>query len=303
MDILPQSDGVNTLKRVALRINTNQGSELYQFQVNPSSYEENRPQRTTVFKTREANIVEDFGPDLMTINFSGTTGFRKIQETTRKGRQNLNGAQRLFRLRDLINRYSNSGMTTEPGQNPNTFEMIFYNHTDDNKSYVVHLAPEGFKVERSESEPLLYRYSISLIVVREAGKADPREVDAPSIGNPINHGRNPNAHNRDYIGATEGIGGSLGLVQGAETGGSGSPSGPVNTKESIRKHFGINNNNTNSSRSQSNTNDSRASSRNQVKYPDSEQYMDMLRQGVNQNFMIPDGVSGWGGTTYGGGSR
>lgn len=179
-----QSDGRGTLKnglldkldRISLRLKTDKGDRWYNFQVNPENYEESHPQRTTTFKTREAVVVEDFGPDLGTITFSGTTGFRRVN-----GR---NGAERLYELKNLIEEYGLSGFTTEPGGNPNNAELIFYNRTE-GESWYVHLDNDGFIINRSAEESLLHRYTISLIILRRASKPDYREVTNPKIGNPL----------------------------------------------------------------------------------------------------------------------
>lgn len=205
---MAQADGKNELQRVSLNLRASDNTNLwYNFMINPEEYEERHPQRTSVFRTREAVVVEDFGPDIGTIQFSGTTGFRTIQEGS--GGPVRNGVERLRALEDLIGRYSLSGYTTEPGGNPNNAELIFYNRTD-GKSWYVHIDTDGFSITRSATESLLYRYSLSLLILRKASEPDERDKDSAYIGNPIpvadyqtstqgiNQPRNPRSSNSIY---------------------------------------------------------------------------------------------------------
>lgn len=181
---MSQADGKNELKRFTLQLKRDgKNTQNYNFLINPQEYEESHPQRTTVFKTREAVIVEDFGPALGTITFSGTTGFKKMKEPKGSGGKRRTGAQRLFALQKFIDNYAKSGYTTEPGGNPNNAELIFYNRTD-NKSWYVHLAEDGLSISRSAEESLLYRYSLSLIILRKGSEIDDRDKDEPDIGQP-----------------------------------------------------------------------------------------------------------------------
>lgn len=184
---MTQSDGYNTLKRVSLNLKTEGTNRWYHFKINPEEYQEQYSQRSNVFRTREALVLEDFGPDVGKITFSGTTGFRSIEEYELKGSPKLNGAQRLFRLEELLKEYSLSSRTSEPGENPNNAELLFYNNTD-NKAWYVHLDEDGFSIERTAEESLLYRYSISLIILRETTEPLDREIDDVDIGNPIDDG-------------------------------------------------------------------------------------------------------------------
>nr|DAI05689.1 MAG TPA: hypothetical protein [Herelleviridae sp.] len=167
-----QSDGMGgTLKRIAIQIGNDPNSGWYRFQVNPTQYKYNKPQRVTIFKTKSNIITEDFGKDIETIQFSGTTGFR----VDGRGK---NGADRLKELEALIDDYANRG----GNGNRSSVEMKFYNFTDD-KFFIVHLAPEGMSVERSVDQPLLFNYSLSLVVLREAGQPSERNQVSPQIGN------------------------------------------------------------------------------------------------------------------------
>lgn len=167
-----QSDGMGgTLKRIAIQVGNDPNTGWYRFQVNPTQYKYSKPQRVTIFKTKSNIITEDFGKDIETIQFSGTTGFR----VDGRGK---NGADRLKELEALIDSYANRG----GNGNRSSVEMKFYNFTDD-KYFIVHLAPEGMSIERSVDQPLLFTYSINLVVLREAGQPSERSQVTPQIGN------------------------------------------------------------------------------------------------------------------------
>lgn len=182
---MSQADGYNTLKRISLNLKTPSESRWYNFKINPEEYQEQHPQRSNVFRTREAVVLEDFGPDVSRVSFSGTTGFRYMQDDKIEGNRVMNGAARLFRLEKLINDYALSSRTSEPGENPNNAELIFYNNTD-GKAWYVHLDEDGFMIERSADESLLYRYSLSFIILRKSSDPLDREIDGVDIGNPVN---------------------------------------------------------------------------------------------------------------------
>lgn len=205
-----QSDGKSQLQRIALRVTSGNGTEkaYYKFQVNPQNLKESYTQRTTVFKTRSATVVEDYGRDLPTIEFSGTTGFKK-------DKRGNNGATRLAILKDFLETYSNAGHRVEDN-GTEALEMQFYNFTDGG-SYVVHLAQEGFQIERNVEQPLLYNYRISLIVLRNANDPDVRDVDKASLGNTTSNSINPNGKAINYEDAIGKINQSLGMGKGAGT--------------------------------------------------------------------------------------
>lgn len=166
-----QSDGMGgTLRRIALKVGDGD-TGWYNFRVNPAQYSHSKPQRVTIFKTKSNIITEDFGKDIETIQFSGTTGFRR--DTNGK-----TGKDRLMELEAFIDNYANQG----GNGNRSKTEMTFYNFTDD-QYFVVHLAPEGLKIERSIDQPLLYTYTISLVVLRDAGAPPERDQANPEIGN------------------------------------------------------------------------------------------------------------------------
>lgn len=166
---MPQADGYGLfLRRMALELDN---GGWYYFKVNPNNYNHNEPQRTTVVKTKSNVVVEDFGKDIETITFSGTTGWAKDS----LGRT---GADRMKNLRNYVRNYASQAGNGNRSVN----ELTFHNFTD-GESYIVHLAPEGITLERDVEQPILYNYKINLIVIRDAKlPADTESVD-PELGN------------------------------------------------------------------------------------------------------------------------
>ena len=183
---MPQSDTWHRgLKRVALKMSgvvgqpsseeaergiKNHGSNRWLgFQVNPEDYKITFPQRTTVSKTRSSTVVEDFGQGVGTLTFSGSTGYQRDGN-------GLNGKQRMDLLESFLILYANSTYDTASSEMAQRRELYFYNFTDD-KSYRVHLAPEGYSIRRSKDNPLLFFYEVNLYILGSAGKPQPNEIN------------------------------------------------------------------------------------------------------------------------------
>ena len=165
-----QQQGRGTkLERLVLQFIFPNNNHFYYFQVNPESYKETYPQRSTAFKTRSNFVVEDFGPGPGTITFSVTTGFRRVN-----GRD---GMQRMAQLQSDLEEFSSAGSVGE-GANPNR-RMILYNNTDE-KEFEVALSPEGYSISRSVEQPLLFKYEIELF---NLGDPTDSRRDGPTTGN------------------------------------------------------------------------------------------------------------------------
>lgn len=170
---MSQADGRHQLSRFVLHFPDEGDNGWYRFKVNPENYTYEKPQRSTVLKTKSDIVVEDYGKDIEVINFSGTTGFRGIKE----GDKVKNGKQKLDDLVDLVEKYAKSG-----GSGNKQKSIIFYNMTD-GVYKKVHLAPQGIKISRSVNEPLLFRYDITLMVLGEAFEPDRGSISDPEFGN------------------------------------------------------------------------------------------------------------------------
>lgn len=165
---MPQADGTHSLSRFSLDI---PGYGTYRFKVNPENYTHSMPQRTTTVKTKSDIIVEDYGKDIETITFSGTTGFRG----------SVSGKSKIDELQASIAQYARQA----DSGNTQTSSMIFHNWTDD-KHYKVHLSPQALQISRSVNEALLYRYELSLVVLGDASEPDRDVLAETELGN-----RNP----------------------------------------------------------------------------------------------------------------
>lgn len=141
---MPQSDGKNRLKRIEFVI----AGTSYQFAINPEEYTQDEPSRSTVTQTKGGAWVDDFGGGLPMIQIRGSTGFNHGL-----------GVEKFKELRDLIRKYYQSADAE--------MEFIFHNWTDD-ESWVVHTDPQGFRLLRNKSNPLMYMYDIRLICLRQA---------------------------------------------------------------------------------------------------------------------------------------
>ena len=186
---MPQADGhTSYLRRIALEL-ANGG--WYFFKINPNNYAHSEPQRATVLKTKSDIIIEDFGKDLETITFSGTTGWARDA-------QGRTGADRMRILRSYIRDYASQGGNGNRSVN----ELTFHNFTD-GESYIVHLAPDAISLERDVEQPILYNYKLSLVVIRDAGTPPDREVVDPNIGNNVpsigGDTENTNSNSREAI--------------------------------------------------------------------------------------------------------
>lgn len=172
---MPQSDGTNSIHRIALRFPKEDGKKsMYRFKVNPENYTLEAPQRTNAIKAKSDIIIEDYGKDTEVINFSGTTGFRPVKE---EGGLKT-GKQKMEDLQQSVENYANQG---GDGSVPGAY-LEFFNFTDD-KYYKVHLAPQGLKISRSKEEPLLFRYDITLVVLGDLSEADRGAVTTEEFGN------------------------------------------------------------------------------------------------------------------------
>lgn len=165
---MTMSDGKNKLQKIAFQI----GSKIFRFAINPDSYQDQRPHRTTAVKTKSRIVIEDFQSDVYTITISGSTGFNPT------GKAADRGIQKIKDLKKYLEDYAQSGGN---GKTP-AEDFYFHNFTND-ESFVVVLAPTGVTYSQDVSSPLTYRYEIVFNVLRDAGKPSDASVVNPEIGN------------------------------------------------------------------------------------------------------------------------
>lgn len=158
------------------------GKEIFKFRINPSEMKETSPQRVAYLKTKSRIVVQDFQTDIGTISISGTHGYKP---DSKKGNT---GFQKLKTMKKMLQKYQDAG---GHGLTPSE-EFTFYNLTNGG-NYIVHIPSDGFEISQSANSPLLYEYSIELIILRKAGEPKDDEIleaiigtDRPSISdNPI----------------------------------------------------------------------------------------------------------------------
>lgn len=160
-----QGDGFTKLKRVAFSWN----GKIITLHVNPQNYSYQAPQRSTTFKTQGDNVNEQFGPDFPVISIAGHTGWKRDSS-------NRTGADRFRQLKEFIGSYQKA---SQNGSTPPE-AMRFYNYTD-GYGYKVTVAAGGFEYSRSVETPLLFNYSISLIVLEGSDAPDKASVQDPDL--------------------------------------------------------------------------------------------------------------------------
>lgn len=133
------------------------------FKINPDEYTYKRPSRGSLYRTQNANVIQQFGADIARIELNGTTGYHVDGG-------GLNGRERLEQLNKLILDYQ-----TDTQNGGHSVSALKFNNYTDHKHYTVTVDPEseGLKITRSKSNPLLYNYSLTLAVI--GGDDTPRQ--------------------------------------------------------------------------------------------------------------------------------
>lgn len=180
----------------------------YTITVPPESIEVEEPQRLNMTKTFGGLFIDDYGPDVLKITISGTTGGSDLRRTwTAMGDPTpRNGKASFFHLRDDLMRYKNS--YTEYAK----YDIYYYDLSsiDDNDDlnrdmsglagasivsprlkavtatadgYVCAL--QSFRMSRSKDRPLWYSYRIELIGLRPMGKVTSGAKPGINCQNPL----------------------------------------------------------------------------------------------------------------------
>jgi|GEM_PF-6718465 len=113
------------------------------------------PARVDAIQTLGGAQVDHWGPGLPTLQISATTGWG--------GNYGLRGKQSYEALRKLITDYH---LACAESPNP-THEALIYENPLDRITMHVVCNPQGLVLRRSRSEPNLYRWELSMIVVRD----------------------------------------------------------------------------------------------------------------------------------------
>lgn len=180
----------------------------YTLTVPPEGIEVDEPQRLSQTKTFGGLFIDDYGPDVLKITVSGTTGGSDLRRTwTALGDQiPRNGKASFFHLRDDLMRYKNKN------DDYAKFDIYYYDlsaidPTDDLNRDVSGLPGAGvisprfkaitaladgyvctllsFKMSRAKDRPLWYTYRIELIGLRPLGTVKSGAKPPLNVNNPL----------------------------------------------------------------------------------------------------------------------
>lgn len=131
---------------------------LHTLLVNPEDFSQEEPARNTITQTLGGAFVTDFGSGLPVVTMSGTTGYKA--RTTAEGLL-VDGYEEFVNFRDKV--YRNFIQATDP-----SLSLYWYNW-EDNEYYEIQ--PQSFRLQRSKSQSLLYRYEIRFTCIRKLTKS------------------------------------------------------------------------------------------------------------------------------------
>jgi hypothetical protein len=164
--------------------------EAFTLTVPPENFEIDEPQRLSQTKTFGGIFLDDYGPEVLHITISGTTGSADVRHTyTKNGTSDVyNGKTSFYYFRDHLMRYKNKL------DNYADYDMNIYDLSPADESltqgrpYATDLPPMSvertlsdgyvcallsFKMVRSKDRPLWYNYSIELVGLRPLGVVQP----------------------------------------------------------------------------------------------------------------------------------
>lgn len=168
---MAMEDGTHTLDRCSFKTVNQDGSERsrFDFTINPQSIQEQTENRTVYLNVKDWGTVQNFGMGQKTITLSGTTGWRHGL-----------GIDEAWQLKSFLQDYQNVYPLDDSN---NRVWLVFNNYTDD-YSYYVDLSPSGYQFNQDVSQPLLVRYTITLIVIGNPGKANSQDRTDTLVGRP-----------------------------------------------------------------------------------------------------------------------
>ena len=126
----------------------------YELVLNPEEYTLVEPARVNVTQTSGGAFVDDFGLGIPILYFRGQTGFKNRDNDVTSGLKNFKN------LRDDI--YRAYFKNQAPGEQSD-YELHLYNYIDEDYLIIV---PQIFTLQRSISQPLLFRYEARFMVLR-----------------------------------------------------------------------------------------------------------------------------------------
>lgn len=151
-----QSDGINTLVRIELEYK----EKTYEFSINPQDLSVSYKNRAGVTQTLGGHWVDKFGQGLPEITFSGITGYKL-------GSDAEEGYRKYKELKEIVLEAFNTENNLR--SNENVEPMRFYNFTDEEYWEII---PIDFSVQRSSSNPLMFRYSFRCYGIKDMNNSD-----------------------------------------------------------------------------------------------------------------------------------
>ena len=135
--------------------------------LNPQSLTQAEQAKVSVTQTLGGVYVTDFGEGLSQVTISGTTGYKQRYNDDGELRD---GFEEFIHFRNEV--YRKFVKTNDPD-----YMMFWYNWED--KEYY-RIQPISFRLQRSVSEALLYRYEFAFTCLNEAvgGYTSPEVIDA-----------------------------------------------------------------------------------------------------------------------------
>jgi hypothetical protein len=161
------SDGRTRLQKIAFEV----GDTMFRFAVNPANMKYEEPHRAVAIKTKSRIVVEDFQSDVKTVSISGTTGFNPTGEISDRG------IEKIKEMKEFIRSYAEAG-----GNGATSVDDFYFHDFTNDVSWVVHLAPEGVSYSQDENNPLMHKYEINFIILRNAGDPDDSDIYTPEVG-------------------------------------------------------------------------------------------------------------------------
>ena len=138
-----QSNGKTSLTRIELEYKGNS----YEFSINPQELSVSYKNRVGVTQTLGGHWVDKYGTGLPEITFSGITGYKA-------GKEADEGYNKYKELKQLIHTVFSTENNLRTNQD--ITPMRFYNFTDEDYWDII---PTDFSVQRSVSNPLIFKYS------------------------------------------------------------------------------------------------------------------------------------------------
>ncbi|MCG8633205.1 MAG: hypothetical protein MI863_05220 [Desulfobacterales bacterium] len=131
------------------------------FPINPEEFNLTYNHKIQVVQTLGDPFIDEFGAGMPSLSMRGTTGWR-----TRPGSENVDGHEAFERLRrDFIKKYFELRHEKQKNnQDPEDIKLIVVNGVDD---LIFQVVPVDFRLLRSKSSPLLYRYDLTFKTVSD----------------------------------------------------------------------------------------------------------------------------------------